>query len=94
MVDEKPKKLTRWIKPLSLMLSLTLLLMPMGKITQAVPNGGYAHPDILIQPEEFKVLIDKQDSNFRINIRGKRCLLIVGILFLMSPCFRWMNVQR
>jgi thiosulfate/3-mercaptopyruvate sulfurtransferase len=61
-----------WINPLSLMLSLALFLMAMSQITQAVPNGGYAHPEILIQPTELKVLIDKQDSNFRIvDIREK-----------------------
>ncbi len=37
------------------------LVMVLSRITQAVPNGGYAHPEILIQPEELKVLIEKKD---------------------------------
>ena len=49
-----------------------LLVMVLSRITQAVPNGGYTHPEILIQPEELKALIDKQDSNLRIiDIREK-----------------------
>src|SRR4030066_712418 len=48
------------------------LVMVLSRITQAVPNGGYAHSEILIQPEELKALIDKQDSNLRIiDIREK-----------------------
>src|SRR4030066_1412942 len=48
------------------------LVMVLSRITQAVPNGGYARSEILIQPEELKALIDKQDSNLRIiDIREK-----------------------
>jgi thiosulfate/3-mercaptopyruvate sulfurtransferase len=43
-------------------LALTLGPHPAG----AVPQGAYAHPQVLIQPEELKDLIDKQDPNFRI----------------------------
>jgi thiosulfate/3-mercaptopyruvate sulfurtransferase len=39
---------------------------------QAVPDGGYAHPELLIQPEALKNLIDTQDPNLRmIDIRQK-----------------------
>jgi thiosulfate/3-mercaptopyruvate sulfurtransferase len=59
-------------------LSLTYLFSILGLIfilsgaVQAIPNGGYARPEVLIQPEELKALIDKRDSNIRIiDIREK-----------------------
>ena len=45
---------------------LALLLILAGQAAQAVPNGGYAHPEIIIQPEELKSLIDRKDPNIRI----------------------------
>jgi thiosulfate/3-mercaptopyruvate sulfurtransferase len=72
MVNEEFKKLTRWSKPLIVVFPLILILFAMGQSTQAVPNGGYAHPEILIQPEELKVLIEKKDPIIRIiDIREK-----------------------
>jgi hypothetical protein len=47
------------------------LVMVLSRITQAVPNGRYAHPEILIQPGELKGLIDKQDSNLRSSISAE-----------------------
>ncbi len=41
-------------------------VIAMSQSAQAVPHGGYAHPEILLQPEELKVLIDKKDQNLRI----------------------------
>jgi thiosulfate/3-mercaptopyruvate sulfurtransferase len=39
---------------------------------QAVPNGGYTHPELLIQPEELKALIDLKEPHLRIiDIREK-----------------------
>jgi len=32
----------------------------------AVPQGDYAHPEALIQPEELKTLMDQKDRNIRI----------------------------
>src|SRR4030065_115585 len=51
-VNQKSKKVL-------LVLFGIFLIMVLSRITQAVPNGGYAHPEILIQPGELKVLIDK-----------------------------------
>jgi thiosulfate/3-mercaptopyruvate sulfurtransferase len=59
----------RYFKKLRLrvgFLGLALGLMLISQSVQAVPKGGYAHPEILIQPEELKVLIDKKDPNIRI----------------------------
>src|SRR5512136_322859 len=43
-----------------------------SQTVQAVPNGGYTHPEILIQPQELKVIIDKKDSSLRIiDVREK-----------------------
>ncbi|PIX25627.1 MAG: hypothetical protein COZ69_02690 [Deltaproteobacteria bacterium CG_4_8_14_3_um_filter_45_9] len=53
-------------------LTSNLLFMMGGQTTQAVPNGGYARPEILIQPEELKALIEKKDPGIRIiDIREK-----------------------
>jgi thiosulfate/3-mercaptopyruvate sulfurtransferase len=72
IVNEEFKKLTRSSKPLIVVFPLILILFAMGQSTQAVPNGGYAHPEILIQPEELKVLIEKKDPIIRIiDVREK-----------------------
>jgi thiosulfate/3-mercaptopyruvate sulfurtransferase len=46
--------------------------MFLGPTAHAIPNGGYARPEVLIQPEELKILIDKKDFSIRIiDIREK-----------------------
>lgn len=58
-----------------------------GGIAYAIPNGGYAHPEILIQPEELKVLIDKKDPHIQIiDIREKLKYLAGHI-----PRFIWIE---
>jgi len=53
-----------WVFGLSLMIS--------GRSANAIPNGGYVHPEVLIQPEELKVLTDKKDPHIRIiDVREK-----------------------
>ncbi len=32
-----------------------------SEAVQAVPNGGYARPEVLIQPEELKALANKKN---------------------------------
>jgi thiosulfate/3-mercaptopyruvate sulfurtransferase len=65
------------------------LVMVLSRITQAVPKGGYAHSEILIQPEELKALIDKPNSNLRIiDIREKLKYLaghIPGAIHIWRP---------
>ena len=69
MMGGKPIKRA---KPLALVLTLVLFLLSLTPTTQAVPNGGYAHPEIIIQPEELKVLIEKKDPGIRIiDVREK-----------------------
>lgn len=64
-----------WGKRLPLgafLLTMSLTFFMAGQTAQAVPNGGYAHPEILIQSEELKALIEKKDSGIRIiDIREK-----------------------
>jgi len=51
---------------------LAFLLILTSQAAQAVPNGGYAHPEIITQPEELKSLIDRKDPNIRIiDVREK-----------------------
>ena len=72
MVSDESEKYIRRIRQLTLVLTLVLFLMPLSQTTQAVPNGGYAHPEIIIQPEELKVLIEKRSPDIRIiDVREK-----------------------
>ncbi len=72
MISDESEKYIRRIKPFTLVLTLVLFLMPLSQTTQAVPNGGYAHPEIIIQPEELKVLIEKRSPDIRIiDVREK-----------------------
>lgn len=72
MAREEFKKLIKRIKQLSLVLSVVLCLVAVGQTVQAVPNGGYARPEILLQPEELKALIDRKEPNLRIiDVREK-----------------------
>ncbi len=53
-------------------LAFGLIFMIAGRTAQAVPNGGYARPEVLIQPEELKALVDKKDPHTRIiDVREK-----------------------
>ncbi len=55
--------------PLFLALGLVLLL---ATPAFPVPQGGYAHPETLIQPEELKALVDRQAPGLRIiDVRHK-----------------------
>ena len=56
----------RWIGSFLLFVALSLSLLKVVGEAHAVPNGGYAHPEILIQPEDLRVLIEKKASNIRI----------------------------
>jgi thiosulfate/3-mercaptopyruvate sulfurtransferase len=42
------------------------LILSVGSTANAIPKGGYAHPEILIQPEELKEFTDRRDPNIRI----------------------------
>jgi thiosulfate/3-mercaptopyruvate sulfurtransferase len=78
MITEGSKKYIRRIKHLALLIPLVLLLMAMSKTIQAVPNGGYAHPEILIQPEELKTLIEGKDPSIRIIDVRERLQYLLG----------------
>ncbi|MHB8067805.1 MAG: sulfurtransferase [Desulfobaccales bacterium] len=53
------------------LLALGLILL-LAAPARGVPQGGYAHPEILIQPEELKALVDRKDPNLRIiDVRHK-----------------------
>jgi thiosulfate/3-mercaptopyruvate sulfurtransferase len=48
------------------------LILSVGSTANAIPKGGYAHPEILIQPEELKELTGKKDPTIRIiDVREK-----------------------
>lgn len=53
-------------------LILMFFIMLLNGQALGIPNGGYTHPEVLIQPEELKALIDKKDPNIRIiDVREK-----------------------
>lgn len=71
-MKHQAKKGQRWKGLVILALTVGLIFMTLGRTAQAVPNGRYAHAEVLIQPEELKALIDKKDPNIRIiDIREK-----------------------
>lgn len=66
------KKRKNWIQHLTLVMALSLLFLTRGQTAEAIPNGNYAHPELIIQPEELKALIDKKDPSIRIiDVREK-----------------------
>ena len=71
------------------LVSILGLIFIISEAVQAVPNGGYARPEVLIQPEELKVLMDKKDPNIRIiDIREKLKYLaghIPGAVHIWRP---------
>lgn len=57
---------------LTLLLTLGLILVLTVVQAPGVPQGGYAHPEILMQPEELKALVDRKDPYVRIvDVRHK-----------------------
>ena len=71
-IQDRSKKEQRWIGLTSLIWVIGLASMFLGPTAHAIPNGGYAHPEVLIQPEELKALIDRKDPHIRmIDIREK-----------------------
>lgn len=53
-------------------LPFALSFVAIGQSIHAVPNGGYVHPEILLQPEDLKTLIDQREPNLRvIDVRDK-----------------------
>jgi thiosulfate/3-mercaptopyruvate sulfurtransferase len=65
-MGEKPKRPIKRTNPFFFMFTLGLFLMSLTHTAQAIPNGGYAHPEMIIQPEELKSLVEKKDPNIRI----------------------------
>ncbi|MBS3917936.1 MAG: sulfurtransferase [Deltaproteobacteria bacterium] len=64
--------LKRLVGGLTLLLVTVFILLMSSQITMAIPNGGYTRPELLIQPEDLKVLIDKKDTDIRIiDVREK-----------------------
>ena len=72
MIGDEPNEPIKRTKPFALVLTLALSLMSFTQTAQAVPNGGYAHTEMIIQPEELKALVEKKDPNVRIiDVREK-----------------------
>jgi thiosulfate/3-mercaptopyruvate sulfurtransferase len=63
---QKWRKCMRGACTLALTLVWGLVLVLAGGAAYAVPQGGYAHPEILIQPEELKALVDEKNPALKI----------------------------
>ncbi len=71
-MQDRLKKQQRWIRLTFLVWFFGFAFIFLGPTVHAIPNGGYAHPEVLIQPEELNILIDKKDPQIRIiDIREK-----------------------
>ena len=66
MMGEKPKRPIKGMNPFFFVFILGLFLTSLTHPAQAIPNGGYVHPEMIIQPEELKSLVEKKDPNIRI----------------------------
>lgn len=54
------------------LISIFSLMFLLSVEVKAIPNGGYARPELLIQPEELKTLIDRKAPDIRvIDVREK-----------------------
>jgi thiosulfate/3-mercaptopyruvate sulfurtransferase len=74
---------------LTSLFSILGLIFIISETVQAIPNGGYARPEVLIQPEELKALMDRKDPDIRIiDIREKLKYLaghIPGAVHIWRP---------
>jgi thiosulfate/3-mercaptopyruvate sulfurtransferase len=71
-INDQPVKWKKGTLLAVFLLTLSLVFVMARQTAQAVPNGGYTHPEILIQPEELKALIEKKDPSIRIiDVREK-----------------------
>lgn len=62
----------RFVRSITLTLLSVFVLLISGQMALAIPNGGYVRPELLIQPEELKVLIDQKNPDIRIiDVREK-----------------------
>ncbi len=68
-INHKSKRL---VEGFTLTLISVFVILISGQLALAIPNGGYTRPELLIQPEDLKALIDKKDPDIRIiDIREK-----------------------
>ena len=71
-IDDPSGKWKKWNRFLTSVMALSLIPFIVAQTAQGVPNGGYAHPEVIIQPEELKALIDSKDPSIRIiDVREK-----------------------
>jgi len=66
MIGKESKKPIKRTRTFALIFALALFLISLTQAIHAVPNGGYAHPEMIIQPGELKVLVEKKDPGIQI----------------------------
>lgn len=65
-------RLKRLFKGLTFILVPILVPLTSGIPGHTIPNGGYSRPELILQPEELKALLDKKDHDIQIiDIREK-----------------------
>ena len=71
-IDDKSGEWRKWNRFLTFVMAVSLIPFIVGQTAQAIPNGSYAYPEVIIQPEELKALVDKKDPSIRIiDVREK-----------------------
>jgi thiosulfate/3-mercaptopyruvate sulfurtransferase len=64
--------LKRSVGGLTLPLVTVFVFLFLSPLVMAIPNGGYTRPELLIQPEALKALIDRKDPDIKIiDVREK-----------------------
>jgi thiosulfate/3-mercaptopyruvate sulfurtransferase len=70
MADRRRQKWLRRLAPITLVLGL--IMGSWCRAAQAVPQGGYAQPEVLIQAEELKALLEQKTPRLQvIDVRHK-----------------------
>jgi thiosulfate/3-mercaptopyruvate sulfurtransferase len=72
-----------------MVMALIAVLVGLERHVEALPKGGYAHPEAIIQPEKLKTLIEKKSTDIRIiDVRDRMTYLtghIPGAVQLWRP---------
>jgi len=77
-IDDKSGSGKKWSRIITFGMALGLIPLIIGQTAEAIPNGHYAHPEVIVQPEELKALIDRKDPGIRIIDVRERLQYVMG----------------
>ncbi len=79
---------------LPLTLAFVLGWLAFSPAALAVPDGGYTHPEVLIQPQELKALLDRKDPNIRVVDVRHRTMYLMGHIPGAVQLWRYETKER